>query len=294
MEASTSEKRYSSVSFRRFLTATVVLLCAGSASATEIYSIFYDNRFGLIDDTTGAYTQISTLPDSQSYGIANYDGALYVQDSSSDLIRVDPVSGAATIAGTIGLSNVVTAVFGGGSNGLYEIDEASNLYSINGNTGAGTLIGPTGLPVNNRGWDTSLSDNGTTLYFTEGGAGAIDELYSINTVTGKATDLGSTGVSGIAGSAIVNGNLELFQYHWSGAPDYIYTAPVGSTDFVQAVQLGTQVVDGGVVLSGLGAQGQVEATPEPAPFIETLIGAALIVGLWRMRRKRKIVSAPLA
>jgi hypothetical protein len=71
--------------------------------------------------------------------------------------------------------------------------------------------------------DTSVSDSGTSLYFTEGGAGAIDQLYQLNPKTGLASYLGSAGVTGIAGSAIVDGYQELFQYN-AGA-DHIYIAP---------------------------------------------------------------------
>jgi len=80
------------------------------------------------------------------------------------------------------------------------------------------------------------------------GGGAIDQLYKINTTTGAATNLGSTGVTGIAGSAIVDGDLELFQYHWSGATDYIYSAALGWTNFTASALLETQIVDGGTPL----------------------------------------------
>ena len=122
-------------------------------------------------------------------------------------------------------------------------------------------MGATGSsPANNGSWDTSLSDDGTNLYFTAGGGGSIDELYRINTTTGVATDLGSTGVSGIAGSAIVNGELELFQYHWDGSTDHIYNAALGATDFTAGAVLQTQIVDGGTIL------GATTAPPRLRPF----------------------------
>jgi hypothetical protein len=269
--------------FRLLIAGLLMALAAVSASAAEIYSVFYDNRFGVIDDSTGAFTQISTLPIAQAAGIADDNGTLFAQSLQSELIEIDPVSGASSVIGSAGLQ-LSSVGFAGGLNGIFEVDYASNLYSINPETGAATLVGATGLAANNGSWDTSLSDNGTNLYFTAGGAGAIDQLYEINTATGVATDLGSTGVSGIAGSAIVNGDLELFQYHWSGSTDYIYSAPLGSTDFTAGPVLGTQVVDGGITLgTSLVKSSEDFAAPEPCSSL--LFGSGLIgLALWRRRR----------
>jgi hypothetical protein len=261
----------------------LMTVAALPAAANQVYSVFYDNRFGTINDSTGAFTQIGTLPIAKAAGIAYDNGDLYVQDLQSNLIEVDPASGEASVMGSSGL-HLSSVGFAGGINGLFEVDYASNLYSINPATGEATLIGATGLGANNGSWDTSLSDSGTELYFTAGGANAIDQLYEINTTTGKATDLGSTGVSGIAGSAIINGNLELFQYHWSGATDYIYTAPLGSTDFVAAAMLDTQVVDGGTLLVQ-GAPEYSDAPIAPEPYSLPLVGSGLIgLALWGRRR----------
>jgi len=77
-----------------------------------------------------------------------------------------------------------------------------------------------------------------------GSPGARDELYRINVTTGAASDLGSTGVTGIAGSAFVGGQMDLFQY--GQGTNYIYAAPDGCTAFGQGAALGAQIVDGGV------------------------------------------------
>jgi len=259
----------------------MLMALALPAAADQIYAVFYDDRFGTVDDTTGAFTQIGTLPLAKAGGIAYDNSTLYAQDLRSNLISIDPVSGAASVIGDAGLQ-LSSVGFAGGSNGLYEIDYASNLYSIDPQTGAATLVGATGLAANNGHWDTSLSDDGTELYFTAGAGGAIDELYGINTATGLATKLGSTGVSGIAGSAIVNGDLDLFQYHWDGNTDQVYSAPLGATDFEAVAVLGTQVVDGGTLL-GPPFGADVETTA-PEPFSLLLIGSGLIgLALWGRR-----------
>jgi hypothetical protein len=110
----------------------------------------------------------------------------------------------------------------------------------------------------------------------------VDELYRISTQTGRATDLGSSGVRGIAGSAVVNGNLELFQYHWDNTPNYIFSAPVGTTDFTQQALLSTKIVDGGVAIPAAFpnalVSGATAASPEPGTAVQFMLGCCL--GLW--------------
>lgn len=257
---------------RAFLIALLLTLAIVPATADSIYSVFYDSRFGTIDDTTGAFTQIGTLPIAQSAGIAWDNGTLYAQSMQSELVSIDPLSGAASILGTSGLQ-LSSVGFAGGLNGLFEVDYQSNLYSINPNTGAASLVGATGLSANNGNWATSLSDSGTNLYFTAGGGDAIDELYEINTSTGVATDLGSTGVTNIAGSAIVSGYLDLFQY--DAGTDHIYVAPLGSTDFTPGPVLSVQIVDGGTAIGAPPSESN-NAPTAPEPFSFLLLGSGLI------------------
>ncbi len=190
-------------------------------SAGSIDVVFNDNRFGAIDDTTESFSQVSTLPISAAGGIAAFNGQLYLDDFANNVLTVDPTTGLSAYIGNTGLTTNVAA-FGGGSAGLFEVDYSSNLYSINSTTGQATLLGATGLAPNNGLLDTSLSFDGTSLLYTAGGFGQNDELYLLNAVTGIATDLGSTGVTGIAGSAFVDGTLELYQY---GQPvNYVFAS----------------------------------------------------------------------
>jgi hypothetical protein len=249
---------------------TVLGVVAASAGSIDV--IFYDNRFGSIDTSTGAYTQISTLPLSASAGIAAGPSNFYVEDMNSNLLTVDPLTGAATLVGSSGL-NLAALVFGGGSNGLFEVDASSNLYSISSTTGKAKLIGATGLGANLQSWaDTSLSDDGTSLLLTVGRPGAGDELYRINVATGKATDLGNTGVTGVAGSAFINGYLDFFQYNQS--TDRIYSAPDGSLNFTPGAALGAQIIDGGAALP---VTGYTQSTSTPEPGTVVLSGSAIIM-----------------
>ncbi len=228
------------------------VLASTAAPAATIATVFYDNRFGTVDSSTGAYTQISTLPVNKAAGIAVDKGIYYVEDLADNLLAVNPVTGAAQVLGNTG-QNLDFVVFAGGNQGLYGIDYQSNLYSFNPKNGAATLVGPTGLAPNNGYDDTSLSFDGSSLLYTAGPAGHVDQLYRINIATGLATSLGATGVTAIAGSAFFNGNLDLFQYGQS--TNYIYSASDGSTDFIRDTVLRTQIVDGGVA--------EQPMTPEP-------------------------------
>lgn len=201
------------------------------------------------------------------------------------LFTLDPINNTAHLVG-IGGINTTSAAFTGGNNGLFEIDYLSNLYSIDPQTGRAALIGATGLPANNGNFDTSLSTDGHSLLYTAGRAGANDELYMIDAATGHATDLGSTGVTAIAGSAFVNGQLELYQY--GQAKNYIYTASYGSVNFSRKSQLYAQIVDGGVDSSVFAAGASIDsATPEPASiWLMAIIMLHLISARWSSARAR--------
>jgi hypothetical protein len=263
------------------LVGLLIALGVVPAFADQVDSVFYDSRFGTIDSSTGVFTQISTLPIAQSGGIAYDDGTLFAQSIQSELILIDPVSGASSVIGNSGLQ-LSSVGFAGGLNGLFEVDYQSNLYSIDPNSGTASLIGATGLAANNGGWDTSLSDTGTNLYFTAGGAGSNDELYEINPTTGVATDLGNTGVHSIAGSAIVDGNLELFQYN--AGTNYIYSAPLGSIDFTAGPVLSAQIVDGGTVIA-TPVGDSADSLSASEPMSSLLLGSGLLALGLRARKK---------
>lgn len=255
---------------RILLIAGLLTLTVLSAYPSTISVVFYDNRYGTLNDATGTYTNIGTLPISASAGIASMDGQLYVENMGSDLYTVNPNSGAYSLVGATGLTTT-SGAFAGDSNGLYEVDYSSNVYSLNPATGQAQFIGATGLVANNGSFDTSLSAAGPYLYYTAGHAGAADELYRINMSTGVATDLGSTGVTGIAGSAIVGSELELFQYGQS--TNYIYSSPVGQDNFTRGTVLGAQIIDGGASI-GIAetTNAQQSSTPEPGSYFLMFAG----------------------
>src|SRR5580693_1838809 len=123
---------------RGLLTGVLIALGAVPATASQIFSVFYDNRFGTVNDSTGAFTSIGTLPLAQSAGIAWDNGELFAQDIQSNLVAIQPFSGVASVLGSSGLQ-LSSVGFAGGTNGLFEVDYLSNLYSINPTTGAARL-----------------------------------------------------------------------------------------------------------------------------------------------------------
>lgn len=276
-----------------FAAISVIALFITNAAAfgSTIDVVFYDNRFGTIDDTTGTFNQLSTLPISASSGIASMGGMLFIEDMGSKLFTVDPITGAYTLVGNTGL-NVTSGAFAGDENGLFEVDYASNLQQIDPLTGHGSLIAATGLVANNGHYDTSLSAFGNSLYYTAGVAGASDELYQIDMMTGHTTDLGSTGVTGIAGSAIANGELELFQYGQSR--NYVYMAAIGTNTFTRGAQLSATIVDGGAIyVPGTVSGYSTAVVPEPATGYTS--ASLLIIGIaivnCRRLRLRKVTAS---
>ena len=55
------------------------LLVAAGLQASTLDVIFYDNRVGTMNDATGTYTDLTTLPISASAGIASVNGLLYIE-----------------------------------------------------------------------------------------------------------------------------------------------------------------------------------------------------------------------
>lgn len=86
---------------------------------------------------------------------------------------------------------------------------SNSFITINPATGAGTLVGMSNL-ISVRGM---AFDAAGTLYAAEDTSGTgigVDDIYTVNTSTGIATRVGSTGYSGIQGLGYANGTL----YGW--------------------------------------------------------------------------------
>ncbi|TRY32338.1 S8 family serine peptidase [Aliiglaciecola sp. M165] len=123
-------------------------------------------------------------------GIAfNTDGYLYaVEDSNSDLYKIDPQTGVAEFVGSLGVNVYEMGLTPDLEGNLYMVG-SGYLYSVDVQTGEATLIGDLGVFSID-----SLAFDGTTLF----GLSAVGQgrLYSISVDTGLAEFIGD--VNGVS------------------------------------------------------------------------------------------------
>ena len=135
-------------------------------------------------------------------GVALAAPAFIVSDSASNLLRVDSMTGAATLIGNTGPAGPLTDLAVSPTGVLWGITFTS-LYRINPSTGALTFVGDHGLFAANA---LAFAPNGT-LYTA---AGNSPILYTLNTSTGVATALpGGMGTNSDGDLAFNNGQLYL-------------------------------------------------------------------------------------
>src|SRR5215831_6504860 len=183
--------------------ATTVLLADDNA-----YFITNGGQLGTIDLNTGATTLLGTSANSQLAGLGEIGGTLYTAAyTGGTLYTVNPKSGALN---SVGNSSIIYWSLGSTTTGLYaagwpagtNIQQPPPLffYSIDPRTGVATLIGPFGLNPGFYAW--CLSNGSPTLYFAD-----YENLYSIDTNSGKVTAIGGTSGLIVAGLTYENGKL---------------------------------------------------------------------------------------
>ena len=113
------------------------------------------------------------------------------------LVTVDPVSGLATLIGSIGFEEIEGLAFDPVGGVLYGSDQVGDqLVRIDPATGAGTAIGPFGFPAV-RGLEFEAATG--TLYGTDTNQ---DKLLRIDVQTGDATAIGDLGFGAVDGLAL--------------------------------------------------------------------------------------------
>ena len=147
--------------------------------------------FGTVDLNSGAFTLIGNLGPGGFSGLAVANGVVYTEQNGI-LFSVNTSTGAATQIG--GLTGANMATFGSTTGGLYGLagsgsQNVATLFSISPQTGAISAIGPIGSSVVGNGQFAyaRLSVGSSTLYMENG-----SNLYTINTSTGAATQVGTT------------------------------------------------------------------------------------------------------
>jgi hypothetical protein len=161
-----------------------------------------ENPFGTVDLNTGAFTLIGNMGSGGYSGLATANGVLYTEQNGL-LYSVNTTNANLTLIG--GLTGRNLATFGSTTTGLYGLagtgsNVVATLFSINPQTGAMTAIGPLGASAvpNGQGYYASLSVGSSTLYME-----FRSNLYTIDTTTGAATQVGTTDSNGYLTSVLL-------------------------------------------------------------------------------------------
>jgi len=161
------------------------------------------NPFGIVDLNSGAFTLIGNMGNGGYDGLAVANGTLYteqngllysVNTANANLTLIGGVTGTPNLA-TFG--STTTGLYGLGSTGSFDV---ATLFAINPQTGAMTAIGPLGASAvpNGQGYYARLSVGSSTLYMEFN-----SNLYTINTATGAATQVGTTDSYGYLTSVLL-------------------------------------------------------------------------------------------
>jgi hypothetical protein len=188
--------------------------------------------------------QVNVMSDLTLYTAGYTDGTLYTVNPKSG--AVNPVGPSSIIYWHLGstTTGVYAAGWPAGTN--IQSNPPLSFYSIDPRTGAATLIGPFGLAPGF--YSQSFSTGSPTLYFAD-----YENLYSIDTNSGKATVIGGT--SGIIpqGLTYVNGKL----YAAYNSPNVVSMLDPASG----AVTMSANIT------SGVGISGLAPVTPPVSPQI---------------------------
>jgi hypothetical protein len=198
-------RRYLATSF---LTLGLLAVFAASLQADDLaYMIGAQyggntSPFGTVDLNSGAFTLIGNMGPGSYTGLAVANGVVYTEQNGI-LFSVNTSNGSLTQIGGITGNNLAT--FGSTTTGLYGLygsgsQSVATLFSINPQTGAITAIGPIGSSIigNGQGYYARFSSGSSTLYMENG-----SNLYTINTATGAATQVGTTDSNGYLTSVLL-------------------------------------------------------------------------------------------
>ncbi len=271
-----------SVRVRRDLFAILGILAGAlsahsPACADTIYGITNDDNLLKINtsDPTAA-TAVGTLDTvSASLGLFFNGSSLYVYDTNNNVLRqINPATAATVSTINIGLAALPgegDVAFQNGVGFLASTDAPDGSFSTTGTLFRFTLTGNSATVVSAaipQLDGLAFSSTGTLYGLSQGGAA----LYTINTSTGVATEVGTgTGIAGTFGFGGLafgpSGTL------FAGLADFSDPSHLYSIDPLT----GTAVSIGAVPFNQVsGLTSVVVPTPEPSSFL--LIGAFLLMG----------------
>ncbi len=246
-----------------------------------------NGNLDVLDITTGEHTVIA------NDGSQGYNGLAYNSDESvlygiiandvfqnSQLVTVNKTTGVDTVVGGNGVP--VTAVTNLANGTLYGVDDSDNLYEISATRAQRRSWGRPAFRHSSMGtFDNSLASDGTNLYYTLSIGNSESILYSLNTTTGAATEIGATGLTGILGSAFAGetfGSGKLYAFDTNGETSVIDLSSGLATVLNSN---GLNDIAGGV---GIVVEAQ-ESVPEPSVISMLALGGVILAG-WKFARRR--------
>lgn len=269
----------------QFLFVAMAYICTfGSAAAGTLYVADNTNdELRTIDTNTLAVTTIGSLGTNVSFAGMAFDGnsqTLYMVGArgNENLFTVDVTTGAATLVGNYGITDLFGLAYDSTNDVLYgtQFVAGGGLFTLDTTTGAATLVATIADRIGGLAYDV---DNDRLIGISDG----TGNIYEINRNDASQTLLASPGTTnnsgltydpdlGVFWDADQNGNL--FQYD-------------PATGFSR-----TEVLNGLGSLDGLAYQTQGVTPPPPAlpvPTLSLVANAMLIlalafVGLLVMRR----------
>lgn len=214
----------------------VIGLAVTPARAAIIYQTCGGSTLCTVDTDTGAYATVGSFGIGSTFGAAfDLNGTLYATTGTNSLSTVNLSTGAATVIGSLPTS--AYAIDFDSTGRLYSLGTNGALYQLDKTTGGGTLIGNTGI---NATMDIAFDSHDNlfgvvngNLYRIDANTGSVlgsiatslggsnmgimfdqndvlwatlytsnSPLYTLNTTTGAATQVYSTGLGGPHGGDI--------------------------------------------------------------------------------------------
>jgi PEP-CTERM motif-containing protein len=251
---------------KRYLIAAACLFSCACVSfaSTMAWDVTQTHKFGTLNLATGQFSQISNFGFTPG-GIGEVGGSIFTTDGGGNtLFSINKTTGALTAIGDTG-SNITYYTFGSTSTGLYMVDTEGGLWNINAKSGKANFIGSTALNMGTSPY-VGLSAGGTALYIALG-----SNVYTINTTTGLASFVGTSGTTDFGALVTVGGTVYASTLV---APNSIYTFnPANGTSTFSTLVAGDY------------SFGLAPTVPEPSSVALLGIGGLLVAAYaWKRRR----------
>jgi hypothetical protein len=232
-------------------------------------------------------------------GLGQLNTTLY-GEAGDTLYKITDVSGTLTefLVGTAAPADHTTFVdFGSTTNGLFALGADGDLYSINKSTGAITTVG--NAPLGSLGLGTFTARTSSPSYGLSVGGGVLDfvdgsTLYTLSTITGHATSLGSITVTTDSEfGALMFENGKLYAYtnnDGHGSHTGVVTLAFTGGHWVPT-EISQSTNNSEKSFGGLAPGFGFTVLPEPGDWALMLFGVGAVGGALRGRRRKATAEA---